>query len=222
MTQTVVLYNDNKQNYARLLFREALEQHYKDTFNGARTQNSEKYTNFQITYGELSLDGLDQLIKELHDRNIKFQFFCDAGCGKGRAVLYMSAFDYIKKSLGVEIVSERVQFANNVMAKMDNEYKHLLSSVDIREGDFTQFDYSDFMDDNGFIFIWISNLCFSKEINAKILNKIQQSFGNNYVICCSKELEHDGTLNNIFVIPTPMSWDKTSKVYGYLPISVQL
>lgn len=214
-------YKENRQNYNVLMldtYKNDLETYYTDTFHNARTNDTEKYTGHQITYGELTLEGLENIRTHLAKHNIKYNNFIDIGCGKGRAVLYMSGFDNIKKSVGIELVSERANHAKDVITKMNDKYKHFLSSANIIEGDFTKQNYSEIFDKDALLFIWISNLCFSKEINAKILTKIQQEFGNRFVICCSQELPHNDSLKKIFVEPIKMSWDGGSKVHGYKPV----
>ena len=49
--------------------------------------------------------------------------YVDIGCGKGRAVLYMACVKGIKKSIGVELVSERATYAKSVVDKMKDKYK---------------------------------------------------------------------------------------------------
>ena len=93
-----------------------------------------------------------------------------------------------------------------------------MDSAEIIEGDFTKQDYTKIFDKNAKVLIWISNLCFSQEVNAKILAKIHQDFANRFVICCSKELPHNNKLKKIFVEPAKMTWDANSKVHAYLPV----
>ena len=216
------VYNENKNNYNKLRYNEytiELEEiHYKETFENARTQDANKYNGHQITYGELTYDGLENIKKNLAKHNIEYDNFIDIGCGKGRSVLHMSGLDNIKKSIGVELVSERVNHAKNVINKLKGKYKYFLDSAEIIEGDFTKQNYNKIFDKNAKIFIWISNLCFSEEVNAKILVKIQNDFGDRFVICCSKELPHNNKLKKIFVEPAKMTWDTNSKVHAYLPV----
>lgn len=213
-------HKENKEKYNLLRIAEytdELETYYKETFHNTRPENIEKYSGHRITYGELLLDGLKQIIKHLSEHGIKYNNFIDIGCGKGRAVLYMAAFT--KKSIGIELVSERVNHAKDVIAKMSDEYKYFLNNVQIIEGDFTEQNYADIFDETDRIFIWISNLCFSSEINAKILAKIHQAFGNRFVICCSQELPHNDSLKKLSVEPIQMSWDNKSNVHFYIPVS---
>ena len=148
----------------------------------------------------------------------KYDHFIDIGCGKGRAVLYMACVKGIKKSIGVELVSERATYAKSVVDKMKDKYNSFLNNVAIIEGDFTKQNYANIFDKNARIFIWISNLCFTNDVNAKILNKIQQEFGDRFVICCSQELPHNNKLKKIFVEQIKMSWDPNSNVHAYIPV----
>jgi len=214
----ILRYRENKDNYNRLHFDEfkaELEPHFTDTFHNART--TKDYTGYQTTYGELTLDGLEDLLKYLKEASITFNDFIDIGCGKGRAVLYMSAFDNIRKSIGVELVTKRANHAKDVMNKMRGNYKYFLNSANIIEGDFTKLNYDNMFSKDDRTFIWISNLCFSEDVNARILAKIQKEFDNNFVICCSKELPHNNSLKKIFQKPIAMSWDSKSNVHVYIP-----
>lgn len=212
------IYNENKKNYNNLRYNEyttELEKYFTDTFHNART--TKDYTGHQITYGELTKEGLENIRQQLKKHNISYNNFIDIGCGKGRAVLSMSGLEHIKKSVGVELVTERVNHANDVINKLKDKYEHFLKSAIIIEGDFTKQNYSKIFNNDDKIFIWISNLCFSEDVNARILAKIQQEFGNRFVICCSKELPHNNKLKNISVVPVKMTWDANSKVYIYIP-----
>jgi len=214
----ITRYRENKEKYNRLHFGEfkkALEPHYTNTFHNSRT--TKDYTGYQTTYGELTLNGLEDILRYLKEDNKSFNDFIDIGCGKGRAVLYMSAFDNIRKSVGVELVTERANHAKDVMNKMRKNYKYFLNSADIIEGDFTKLNYNNMFSNKDNTLIWISNLCFSEDVNAKILSKIQKEFGKKYIICCSKELPHNNSLKKIFQKPIAMSWDSKSMVHAYIP-----
>lgn len=211
-------YRENKYNYNRLRideFKAELESNFTNTFHNART--TKEYPGAQITYGELTSSGLEDLLKYLKEAGITFNDFIDIGCGKGRAVLYMSAFDNIRKSIGVELVTERANHAKDVMNKMRGKYKYFLNSAEIIEGDFTKLNYNNMFSKDDNTLIWISNLCFSEEVNGKILAKIQNEFGDNVVICCSRELPHNNSLKKVSQLPIHMSWDSKSNVHVYIP-----
>lgn len=213
------LYKQNKELYNNLSlseYKQVLENYYKHTMQNTRSQKL--YEGVQTTYGEIELSGIDKLMEHLSKYRIKYNNFIDIGCGKGRGVLYMSGFDNIKKSIGIEIVTERVNHARDVMNKMNNKYGKFLKSVVIIEADFTKYNIKKLINDDDRIFIWISNLCFSETVNANILSKIHEIFGNRFVICCSRELPHNNRLRKIFVEPIKMTWDSNSNVHAYVPV----
>ena len=69
---------------------------------------------------------------------------------------------------------------------------------------------------NSPIFIWMSNLCFDKNITQEIMNKIVNELPSKTVICFSKEPDEiPEQLEKITTITIPMSWNETSNVNIY-------
>ena len=67
----ITRYRENKENYNSLRigdFKAELESNFTDTFHNART--TKKYPGAQITYGELTLSGLEDLLKYLKEAGI--------------------------------------------------------------------------------------------------------------------------------------------------------
>jgi hypothetical protein len=213
------LYIENKENYNNLRrkeFNNSLDHYFSDTH--AHSAPKKSYPGYQLTYGEMTIIGAENLIKYLKEYDITYDNFIDIGCGKGKIVLYMSSFDNIKKAIGVELVTERTNYGTSIMNKMNGDFKYFLNSAELINDNFIDVNYNTMFGKHRGILIWISNLCFSQEVNAKILAKIQKEFGNRYVICCSKELPHNNSLKKIFEKPIQMTWDSNSTVHAYIPM----
>uniref|UniRef100_A0A6C0AYW3 DOT1 domain-containing protein n=1 Tax=viral metagenome TaxID=1070528 RepID=A0A6C0AYW3_9ZZZZ len=158
--------------------------------------DKDKYSNYKITYGEMTYNGIDKLYKSLDS---KFEYFLDLGSGNGHLCLYMAEKPEIKKSVGIEIVTERYEFANTL--KTDN--------VSFINDDILNINIKDLFDKP--VFVWWSNLCFSKESIDKIAQKLLSELKPGSIICCSNPINYK--LHN--KKKAQMSWGKNSEVYIY-------
>jgi hypothetical protein len=105
----------------------------------------------------------------------------------------------IKKSIGVEIVTERYDFANTL--KTEN--------VSFINDDILNINIKDLFDKP--VFVWWSNLCFDKEPIDKIVQKLISELKPGSVICCSKEINYKLHSKK----KVQMSWGEDSTVYIY-------
>ena len=134
-----------------------------------------KYTNYQTGYGEMTYNGIDKLYKSLGP---KFEYFLDVGSGNGHLCLYMAEKPEIKKSVGIEIVTERHEFANKLKTE----------KVSFINDDILNINIKDLFDKP--VFVWWSNLCFDKEQIDKIAQKLISELKPGSVICCSKKINY--------------------------------
>ncbi len=177
--------------------------------------------NQSITYGEMEYQGIELFNKLFNNTNIKY--FIDFGSGRGKLSLYMASIPNIKKSYGIELVTERHEYAiqlKDTLAKK-LEYSEFISKVElINDNMFTVLD-TIVIDEPALI--WISNLCFDLKVTTDLFNKLSEKMKSGSIIGCSKkpstlperivELISEGKTDNSLSVE--MSWNKTSTIYIY-------
>lgn len=210
-----------KQLYPRVVF---------DKNNKDINENNDKRINY--TYGEMEYDGIKILldhIKNTFNIDKGIRFFYDIGSGRGKLPIIIACLDSIIKSIGIEIVEERHNDALQLLDSLKDKYD-FLSKVNLINNDFNKLnlyeeisnEYNLVSDDNNiFILIWISNLCFNSELNDELFIKLITEFPKNTIICCSKAPSktisiENKTLINKGTIQTIMSWNRNSDVHIYI------
>jgi|TARA_B110000305_G_C19195076_1_gene518432 SAM-dependent methyltransferase len=159
---------------------------------------------YAITYGELTLDGLKDIMKKVDDK--KDKVFVDLGSGNGNIVINaIKEYPQLYMSIGVELSKSRHDVA------MDNYMKE---NVNIREK--VKFLNQDILDDgfdySDFDIIYISNLCFPDDVNIKLSKKIKKECNPSTHIFCSKQL-HD--IDKIESFPVCQTWTNNSIINYY-------
>tara|TARA_B100001287_G_scaffold276862_1_gene290298 strand:- start:37180 stop:37719 length:540 start_codon:yes stop_codon:yes gene_type:complete len=157
---------------------------------------------FDSTYGELTISGVDTILKNINTNN---KIFYDLGSGIGNVILNAcKRFSHLKKCIGVEFSEERTEIANQQLRKN----KRLKDKIQ-----FIQDDLFNVSLRNADI-IYISNLCFSDKINRRIGEKLDQEITTGTIVFSSKDiylsiqhLKHE--------IKVSQTWDKQSVVYKY-------
>jgi SAM-dependent methyltransferase len=141
--------------------------------------------NVHHTYGEVTNEGMKILNEAfnhhgpLHKYDIPKKTFYDLGCGVGKLIITIANNNSKINSVGYEIVTDRVNKAKSVLAKIKD--KQLLDRLTLKEQDIF---------DNNLDFIISSDVF--EHINP--LPSIQIAFNNLY-----KMLKNGGTL--IFSVP---------------------
>jgi SAM-dependent methyltransferase len=155
------------------------------------------YGNYKTTYGEMTYEGMDRLYKSL---NSNFEYFLDVGSGNGHLCFYMAEKPEIKKSIGIEIVKERINFANKLLNN---------TKVSFINDDILNINIKNLFDKP--VFVWWSNLCFDKESIDKISQKLISELKPGSTICSSKSIEY-----NLYKKETvKMTWGENNTVYIY-------
>lgn len=163
-----------------------------------------------VTYGEMNFEGLEKIYNELKEYN--FDSFIDIGSGRGKLVLYMAGLPEIKKSYGVEIVKERHLYAEEIKKQL-SQYKFTNNTYFFNKSMF-DINYEKLFENLNNPLIWISNLCFDKEIIGKLINKLCDEMPKGTIIACSKIVNED-KLTFIKNMTIPMSWSSTSNIHIY-------
>ena len=110
------------------------------------------------------------------------------------------------KSKGIELVKER----HNKAMVAYNALKHKSKeNIEFICGSFFDYDISDAA------WIFISNLCFTDEINKKLTEQLEKQVKQNALIACSVELPTNDAFTLIYTGSIPMTWEKKSALYLY-------
>jgi SAM-dependent methyltransferase len=166
------------------------------------TADKFKENDYPDTYGELTAEGFDEILKNI-DLQPSQSKFIDLGSGLGKVPLMAVVNHNFKYAKGVEYARERHEQALKVLDKYSN-YKN---RVDLEHGDLFNEDIGDYD------LIFVSNLCFNEEPNKKLGVKLKDAKKNSYIVVSKPiEAEHLELLNNIQVKTT---WTNKSNVYLY-------
>lgn len=166
---------------------------------------------YSLTYGEVTQEGIESLVEIFNKQcNIlkytnERRTFYDIGSGIGRIVITVASLLPKIKSKGIELVKDRHDMAMTAYNQLPYMLKNRIQFI---EG--SVFNYN--ISDAGWIFI--SNLCFSDDINKKIAIKLEKETKINTLIICSKKLELHSfeSLPNVII---SMTWNTNSDLFFY-------
>lgn len=167
-----------------------------------QTANKFRQNNYADTYGELTAEGFEEILKKI-DLQPSQSKFIDLGSGLGKMPLMAVVNHDFKYAKGVEYAKERHEQALKVLEK----YPSYKNKVDLEHGDLFDEDIRDYD------LIFVSNLCFKEEPNKKLGVKLKDAKKGAYIaVSKSIEADHLELLNNIQVKTT---WTYKSNVYLY-------
>jgi hypothetical protein len=171
------------------------------------------YKDHTITYGEMDYDGMNKLLKHLQNQNIDFNHFIDVGSGRGKLPLQVASLPNVIRSVGIEVVKERHDEAEELKQKL-KQFKKIIDKVVLINNDFNKVELSHYINDK--TLVWISNLCFPQELTNLIFNKLLEILPSGSIIAASKEhFLNTPKLFNIGSLHIPMSWNKSSNIFIY-------
>jgi len=156
---------------------------------------------YPATYGELTREGMKEFIEGLHI-NTKGKKLIDLGSGLGKIPLYAVADHHFSFAKGVELADERYNKAVEMVSKLPKQIK---DKIEYENGNLLEADIKDYD------IIFISNLCFSEDLNRKIVDKLKEA-KTGTIIASSKQL-FDSSLKLIKTIKVKMSWCTNSSLY---------
>ena len=178
---------------------------------------SSAQSDYSITYGEVKESSIPILYEifntyaPLNKISSPFRTFYDLGSGIGKLVFGMSYLNSTLKSIGIEIVSERVQVANSILQKIkDINVKKRIEFLRLSMLD-ESINYSDAC------WIFLSNLTWFENHNDALFNKLAKEVKTGCIIVCSRQTKNV-KFKQLNHITLPMSWANDSKVYVYTKI----
>lgn len=192
---------------------------FEQLFSGlmGNTANTDKYTTYQTTYGEVTEPGIRKMSETfqkfcpLNGVPIETRVFFDLGCGVGKAVIGMAILHSDIRSCGIEIVADRIQLARQAHARVKN--RNIANRVAFYEGSFL---------DPKFRFgntcwVYTSNLCLNEGTQQQLLTKLAAELPQHAVVICSKEFTGAETKGFQLKekVNIPMTWNEQHVVNVY-------
>jgi hypothetical protein len=173
---------------------------------------SSKHDTYNLTYGEITLDGMNNIVKYLDDNNIRKDIFIDLGCGIGKSLI-MAKMKGFKRCIGVELVKERfdnAMIAYNRLDKQDQE------GIEIYNNDLFEEPRIRELDKNNSVIVFVSNLLFNQDVTNKMFTYLTDILPSNSLIIVSKRPTTDSDkLKYISTLEVPMSWMSKSICHLY-------
>jgi len=158
-------------------------------------------------YGEITYEGMQTLTKKL--KLTSNDVFYDLGCGIGKLVIYMYLVNPIKKSVGIEMVSQRYKGADLALELLRKEgLLHCNRSLIFIHNNIRNEEFSDAT------VIFMSSLCFSNELMEE-LNQRFSKLKKGLRVISLIPLPENTRLSLKDIDHLPMSWNDTSRIYYY-------
>ena len=200
--------NPNKTTHFESLFH---------GFNGKTGVDSEKYKGHHITYGEITERGLHLCSKLFEKYNpldkvpLENRNFYDLGCGLGKFVIGMSILHPQLRSIGIDIVEERVGQARQALDRVPSKTVQKRSTFHV--GSFLE----DRFHFNNACWIFVSNLCIGDDVLTPLLIKLRTEMRPGSILLCSRdfpEAENSGFVKRE-LSSVPMTWTDKSNIIVY-------
>ena len=170
------------------------------------TVDNKQGSGNNLTYGELTYQGIDNIGKYIELKDLQKNTFIDLGSGNGRTLAY-AILNGFKAAKGTEIVEERHKYAMEMRDKLDD---YMRDKIRLSKSDLFRLDPSYFP--TGSV-VFISNLVFSEETNQKLIKFLSETTPSETIIILSALPKDLYNFKVIETIDTPMSWSKNSQCY---------
>jgi hypothetical protein len=183
------------------------------TGSGTYTIDNPYFIN---TYGEITHEGFKKCFKGITTKN---KVFYDLGSGIGKLVVYAGLEKKFKKSIGVELNSNRHKIAKQTLKQIKKEITQKGTSKNIEKANTISFINDSLFNKKYFKgdVYFISNLCFTEEMNKKLGHYFETyNTTKGTIILSSRELPMKTRIKSVTNINCPMTWSETSAVYKYV------
>lgn len=163
---------------------------------------------YNLTYGELTGEGMGKIVKFLESANVKPNntTFIDLGCGNGKTLAYATVYGF-KQARGAEIVEARYEYAERKRKELEQRMRDRIS---ISKSDIFKLPSAYFP--KGSV-IFISNLLFPEETNQQLIKFLSETIPSDTIIILSKIPTNLYKLKLIEKMHVPMSWSYNSECY---------
>lgn len=170
--------------------------------------NKMKGEKYNLTYGELTGEGMDKIVKYLESKNINpsNSTFIDLGCGNGKTLAYAAVYGF-KQARGAEIVEARYEYAERKRAQLEERMRERIA---ITKSDIFSLPKKYFPSNS---VVFVSNLLFPEQTNQELINYLSANTPADTIIIVSKIPPNLYKLKLIEKIHVPMSWAANSECY---------
>jgi len=199
----IILYMSTQEKFSEVKFG-------REGYRVITDEEEKKHGKQLTTFGSVTYKGFKQLIDlflKVH-KTTKGKVLLDLGSGDGRIPIWASKWDF-KSCEGVELLKSRHNLA---MSKRDELSKSRKARVKLSEGDLLQYPIY-----HGDI-IYISSLCFGKELLKKLSEKLARECKYGVHIYSNRALEHP-QLKQLSILTIEQTWIKPgATIHMYIKV----
>jgi len=197
----------NLQEYS---LKGTIQELYKDISGfgiSPEDTNSIESQGCAATYGEITFEGVEKLLTRLDFKDS--DVFYDLGCGVGKMVIQVYLATPVKKSVGIELSSERANKALQVHQELSKHNK-------LEEGRTLAFYKESFLDSDlsDATVIYLASTCFSTDLMKKVTNRLA-TLKKGLRVITLKKLADNPAFKLIDEFIVPMTWSDTTVAYLY-------
>jgi hypothetical protein len=198
-----LLVSNNKKRQTKKLKRKLDKIFRSDSFI---TVPSNTCGDYNLTYGELNWEGMENISKYMELKDWSKNTFIDLGSGNGRTLAY-AILNGFKEAKGTELVQARHNYALKMRNKLDSYMK---DKIKLSNKDLFKLDPSYFPPGS---VVFISNLVFPKETTQKLINFLSENTPSDVIIILSSIPDNLGKFKLIEKLELSMSWSPNSTSY---------
>jgi hypothetical protein len=198
-----LLVSNNKKRQTKKLKRKLDKIFKSDSFI---TVPSNTFGDYNLTYGELNWEGMENISKYMELKDWSKNTFIDLGSGNGRTLAY-AILNGFKEAKGTELVQARHNYALKMRNKLDSYMK---DKIKLSNKDLFKLDPSYFPPGS---VVFISNLVFPKETTQKLINFLSENTPSDVIIILSSIPDNLGKFKLIEKLELSMSWSPNSTSY---------
>ncbi|MBI3336957.1 hypothetical protein HYZ98_05355 [Candidatus Peregrinibacteria bacterium] len=161
-----------------------------------------KYSDGNFTYGEVTPEGMEQILAPAIPR--EGEVFYDLGSGTGKGVIFASTLFPFKKCVGIELLPDLHAVSQEVRDRFEREIKPAFGNgwdpnVEFRQEDFADSDFSDAD------IVFAHATCFEEGLMATLQRKFEALKEGARVILVTKTLSSP-ILQWLTTSVCPFSW----------------
>lgn len=199
----IIFYMSTRENFSEVKFG-------KEGYKVITQEERKKHGKQLTTFGSVTYKGLKKIIDiflKVH-KTTKNKVLLDLGSGDGRIPIWASKWDF-KSCEGVELLKSRHDLA---MSKRDELSEPRKVRVKLSEGNLLEYPVS-----HGDI-IYISSLCFGKELLKKLSEKLAKECKYGVHIYSNRSLEHP-QLKQLSIFTIEQTWIKPgASIHMYIKV----
>jgi SAM-dependent methyltransferase len=167
--------------------------------------NESKGPMYNLTYGEITEEGIKNIVGYLKANKVPTSTYIDLGSGNGRSLAYATKNGF-SKAKGVEIVEERHKYALNAIDQLP-EYK---DDIELLHADLFNLSPTFFPPEST---VFVSNLLFPPETNQNLFHFLSDNTPNDVTLIVSTIPTNLYKYKIEATIDMPMSWAHASTCY---------